>query len=726
MDNGLVSDQPIDGSAQDRFGRKAFSFRVAETLARRSDGSSIVVGIYGAWGEGKTSVLRMIDEALATERNVVTFWFNPWRYRDEETLLEQFFRSMAAALGASISTKAEDIGSLLKRYKKLVAPLLVFGGAAAKYFSGIPEPVADSVGVAGDRIDGLADTLADVDAESLRERIDRVLDASRVRLVVLVDDLDRLDQQEIQAVFRLIKLTLSFKNTAYVLAFDEEVVEHALHPQYGKASRQFLEKIIQVPLHLPRVDTFVLRRFAFAGVDDALRIAEVHLPDDEVRRFLTVFDAGFLRRLTTPRMARRYANAITFALPILKDEVNLVDLMLIEAVRLFYPRLYSSMRTDRDLYVWSIADHMQKTDEDFTEKKRRKILQAVAELPETDREGALSVVQALFPLNARLLSARPVAVADSAHDRWDAEKRIAARDYFDRYFGYGVPINDISDVEFEDFVRALPKEDIGAANSRFRAFAEGDRVDRLLEKIRLVSQDLPLPEKQRLPAIISANADLFIGQGEFGFTNRRESAAIRIFWLIGQVPQEHRLAMALRSIEASTPPIFALEIKRWLTVDAEKEEPVLRDDDQLTFRHAVVDRLKKAIGDEPIWAVFGRDTRSVLLEWSEVEGKTATAGYLMRLFKTDPQSILPFLESMLTHANEMFSGKSIRRAFSRDNYETIRTVADAEFIATALKTLGFTPELGDAWEAPKDTPEEQTARRFLALHAQASDPTASA
>jgi predicted KAP-like P-loop ATPase len=128
----FATDQPIASSEEDRFSRKQFAYRVAHTIAHRSDPSSIVVGVYGAWGEGKTSVLRMIDEALATEQDVKTFWFNPWRYRDEETLLEQFFRSMARTLGSSISSKSEDLGGLLRKYKHVVAPLLMIGGAVTK------------------------------------------------------------------------------------------------------------------------------------------------------------------------------------------------------------------------------------------------------------------------------------------------------------------------------------------------------------------------------------------------------------------------------------------------------------------------------------------------------------------------------------------------------------------------------------------------------------------
>ena len=60
-----ASDQPITSAIDDRFGRWPFASRIAETLATRTDRSSVVIGMYGPWGDGKTSTLRLIEEALS-------------------------------------------------------------------------------------------------------------------------------------------------------------------------------------------------------------------------------------------------------------------------------------------------------------------------------------------------------------------------------------------------------------------------------------------------------------------------------------------------------------------------------------------------------------------------------------------------------------------------------------------------------------------------------------
>lgn len=719
----FATDQPIASSKQDRFSRKQFAYRVAHTIANRSDPSSIVVGIYGAWGEGKTSVLRMIDEALATENEVKTFWFNPWRYREEEPLLEQFFRSMAHALGSSINSKAEDLGGLLRKYKYFVAPMLMIGGVVAKTMAGVPPTVGDAAKITGEQVGDFADGLSDVDAETLKERIDRHLSDGTTRLVVFMDDLDRLDQQEIQAVFRLVKLTLSFSNTAFVLAFDDDVVEQALTPQFGSASRKFLEKIIQVPLQLPRADVLILRKFCFAGVDEALQLAGIELSDDESRRFVQVFDTGILPRLNTPRMARRYGNTLAFALPILKDEVNPADLMLIEAVRVFYPLLYASIRENRDLYVWSLDDLLSSADQGFPERKKQAILGALKDFSERDRDAAIDIVKALFPRNVSLLSEQMVGYSDETIDSWNLEKRITAHEYFDRYFGYGISPNDISDAQFFAFVASL---ELGRTsqevNAEVERFCSDGRVERFLEKVRVASRTLPVRQRGLLAQAIASNAKLFRGEHStagLGLGNLRESAALRIYWLLQRLPAADRFSAVTKCMNVVDDPMFALEIVRWHSVDESKEEAPITREELVSLRSAAVAKVRLSAESASPWTVFGRDTASALWHWADVEGKECTSRHLLQRFTENPRETLLFLETMLSNATQWFTGRRIRMAFTKQNYTSVVAVVDADRVADILRGLGFQPELGDRYEQPAGAPEEQTARRFLALHEEA-------
>ena len=123
------SDDPIRSKREDRFNRAPFATRVADTTATRADPSSIVIGLYGPWGGGKSSTLNLMEEALSAHSNVLVVRFNPWLFDSEDRLVRGFFDTLAATLSRSLATKAEKIGGLLRDYGTLLS-LASFSSAA--------------------------------------------------------------------------------------------------------------------------------------------------------------------------------------------------------------------------------------------------------------------------------------------------------------------------------------------------------------------------------------------------------------------------------------------------------------------------------------------------------------------------------------------------------------------------------------------------------------------
>ena len=292
----FVSDEPISGADQDRFNRAPFASRIADTIARRPDPSSLVVGVFGPWGDGKTSVLKMMEEELQHHDHVIALHFNPWHFQSEDQLIRGFFSTLADGLDRKLNNAKEKIGKVLKDYGSLLSiGSVVLGGVVTL------RP--------GDAAKGVGEAMSNVGLDELRSRIETFLAESGKRVVVLVDDIDRLDRTETHSMFKLVKLSAGFNYTSYVLAFDDGVVAAALGERYGaggqQAGRAFLEKIIQVPLHLPPVDTVSLRLAAFEGVEAALSMAGIELKQAQVDAFIRHFVDGLEPRLSTPRVAKQ-------------------------------------------------------------------------------------------------------------------------------------------------------------------------------------------------------------------------------------------------------------------------------------------------------------------------------------------------------------------------------------------------------------------------------------
>ncbi|MBU2901148.1 KAP family P-loop NTPase fold protein [Maribacter dokdonensis] len=336
MSKNFSSDKPVENSEEDRFQRYGFSKRIADTIKQRDADEGIVIGIYGAWGEGKTSVLNFIQNELNQDETILQVSLNPWRYNDEETLIKNFLKKIAEVLGKELDSKKEKFGSFIERYGS-------FGSIIGKDLTDVGK------------------TLSNVDLEELKNRIDEFLKENKSKLVIFVDDIDRLDKQEIYSLFRLVKLTADFTNTTYILSFDEQMVASAIGDRFGagneKSGQNFLEKIIQVPLQIPQAQIAALKKYCFELVDKAINESELDLNEEEVQRFVSAFSHNVLLRLSTPRMAVRYGNSLSFAIPLLKGEVNHVDLMLMEAIKIFYPKHYEFIKNNSNYFTSSYSSH---------------------------------------------------------------------------------------------------------------------------------------------------------------------------------------------------------------------------------------------------------------------------------------------------------------------------------------------------------------------------------
>ncbi len=272
----FTNDEPLTDREHDRLNRATFADRIAGVLRDLPNGTGLVIGIHGPWGDGKTTVLNLIRTELSYDSDIVVRDFNPWRLTDEDAILRRFFSVLADAINASLSTKYERakawIGKLAEILRWIAKPLSLLWKPAETVdglLSKLTKVVAkgDSVGI-----------------EELRTRIIAHLAQSPKPIVVMIDDVDRLDKNETHTLFRLIKACADFPNVCYVLAFDDIAVARALGDRYGKgdetSGRAFLEKIIQVPLKLPVAAKQDLLSLCLEQVDRALSAARIELTKD--------------------------------------------------------------------------------------------------------------------------------------------------------------------------------------------------------------------------------------------------------------------------------------------------------------------------------------------------------------------------------------------------------------------------------------------------------------
>jgi hypothetical protein len=260
---GLLTDQAFGESGspeQDGLGFSAY----AEVLSGAALGTTgpFTVGIFGEWGTGKTSLMRMIQRKLSDEPDVVTVWFNAWRFEQEEhpiivPLLATIIRELQHKKG--ILRKLGDTGKSLVTALRAIA--YGFSAKSKVRIPGFAEIEASLV--AKDMIqrsDKLtADPLLD---KSLYyqafERLSNLDISNKVKIVVIVDDLDRCFPDVAIKLLESIKLVLSQPGFVFILGVSRSVIEgylsHRYKKEYGLDSFQghmYLDKIVQLPFYIP-------------------------------------------------------------------------------------------------------------------------------------------------------------------------------------------------------------------------------------------------------------------------------------------------------------------------------------------------------------------------------------------------------------------------------------------------------------------------------------------
>lgn len=700
-DNRYFSDEPIESKVHDRFGRALFAARIAETIAKRRDPSSIVIGLFGPWGDGKTSVLKMMEESLVQYNQVVTIRFNPWHFPSEDALLRGFFGTLAEALGKEPAFK-EKAAKLLESY----------GGILSIVSVALPGVEINP----GEAAKNIGESLSKVSLEQLKEQIDFLLGQSGKRLVILIDDIDRLDKDETNAVFKLVKLSASFKYTSYVLAFDDDVVAAAIGERYGagglEAGRAFLEKIIQVPLHLPPADKMSLRQITFEGVDHALSQAGIILDQRQIDIFSRYFVDGLEPKLETPRIAKLYTNALMFALPLVKGEVNVAEFMLIEGVRVLYPKLYAAIRDNSEMFLKGEPRDVLRGLERQSSPIDSLIEKAMPASSTKEREQVRE--RLLKPLFPRIGNST---YGGDWEEKWAGEKRLCSARYFKRYFVYGVPEGDIADSHLNGLIDALVASDVDEQRRLLSAYATRampQLIQALRDRVDSMSEASVLP----VAIAIAKNGDLLPRErGPYVLGGTMMQAGILISQLMRRIPMPNRQAAVETIVQTVSPLKMGVECIRWLLhwPDRHEQHQVLPMEENDVIYKLFADRIYEANVSIPIFEQAGGDAPQLYWYWQKGRNKEEVEVVLRELFEAEPARMDEFLGTYIGEGWEVDSGLPVRSDLRRETYDSIALLIDPSYINANLRS-----RYGSELDAPdyyqEGPPARLTAHQFAFIH----------
>lgn len=313
---GYHVEHPCTSEDEDLLGRR----KEAETLAEKifqtdTSRGAFTLGLTAPWGAGKTSFMLVMKEYLERqpEEKVIVIEFNPWRYRKAPNLTQIFFEELSRALAPYNS-------ALSSGFVHYVDHLLAKDSNPWLQLASRLLPQESNVKSTGEQYDFLT----------------REISKLGRKIFIFIDDVDRLEREELVELFALVRNSSSFPCMSYILAYDKEYVASQLKGCFDQHTYRYMEKILQeeyalaqiTPEQLEHALETELERIGhgalFAAIEESQILLGYHLP--------------------TIRAVKRICNTLSSCRKDLEGNVALFDWFIIELIRIQYPRLFDFLR----------------------------------------------------------------------------------------------------------------------------------------------------------------------------------------------------------------------------------------------------------------------------------------------------------------------------------------------------------------------------------------------
>lgn len=645
------ADRPILNSEQDRLGRTTFAKYLARCILDHKAPESLVVGLYGGWGVGKTSVINLTLEELRyassnmfDDEQPIILNFSPWSYSGQNQLIYSFFRRLSSEMRNSPNFEnSEKIIHLLELYisffthQPVPTPLRPKHSILTKIFK--PKlKLQETYGWESGR-----------DLTMVKAELNTLLKKQKHKIIVFIDNISRLNDIEINQVFQIVKSIGDYNNTVYVLSLDKHQVIKAMDRIHGSGGAEFLEKLVQLPFEIPNISKQDLESIFLEKMEKIIAT----LPADSWDKtyWADLYYSCIKHLFDNCRDITRYVNTVSFGYSRVKDVVNPVDFFAISAVYTFSPQVYYGVRDNRDLFTDLMDNVIEPTKEKLAEDKARcdEILSRNGRIPQ---DMLLQLLIRLFPRLRNIYQAKTYFFHSEAIAR--KNRRICTPDLFEVYFRLSIPTGYISDAEINAILSSLQDEE-GFALALMRL----NQDEKIIKFLDLLDS---LATTKISPKYIGNIVKALIDSGDFfpeGETSPLSfSTLMRIHRIIHQLLRrfeisQHRFDIMKDAIDNANNSIYSIIHE----LIVQSQEHMENEDTQVPveerdFTPEQLDALKQCAVKKIIsWIETKRLSEhpkliEILFAWQAWGDPSAPTRYVKQLIQTD-RGVVDFLVAAL-------------------------------------------------------------------------------
>ncbi|MHB1949054.1 MAG: KAP family P-loop NTPase fold protein [Gammaproteobacteria bacterium] len=440
------ADRPILNNEQDRLGRTTFAKYLARCILDHKSPESLVIGLYGGWGVGKTSVinltlqeLRFAASNMFDDEKPIILNFSAWSYSGQDQLIYSFFRRLSSELHqAEFLENRDKIIHLLELY--------------VSFFTHKPVPKAlrpkhnfltrifrrnlvtqETFGWEAGR-----------DLTQVKAELNELLRHQKHKIIIIIDNIMRLENTEIKQIFQIVKSMGDYVNTVYMLSLDKPQIIHDINQMQGSGGAEYLEKIVQLPFEIPPISHQDIEAIL---VDRLKKIIEI-IPEEAWDKdyWADLYYSTLKFFFENVRDITRYMNTLGFSFAYVKDVVNPVDFFAITALQVFAPNVYYGIRDNKDLFTDLMDDVYRLNEKNIAEDKTR-CDEIINRTQKISPEMLVQLLLRLFPRLRRMYESNIAFYHSEAIARKNL--RICSPDVFDVYFRLSMPTGVIPDAELQ-------------------------------------------------------------------------------------------------------------------------------------------------------------------------------------------------------------------------------------------------------------------------------------
>ena len=484
------NDSPIETPDDDLYGVTPFAQSIAKSIRSIKKPIGTAIALNGSWGSGKSSIVNLICQELASanEETLVISDFKCWWYRGEEALALAFLQHLDVLLNDTFE------GEVKRLVPNIAQKLIPVGLVGSSMMAVDPSTATIGVGLSAilKRFQKFFENKDTV--EKIFKKLTKIIEGQNRRILIVIDDIDRLNPEEVIAIFRMVKSIGKLPNLLYLLVFDRALAEKIVKERYPSEGSHFLEKIIQASFEIPYPLQIDIHNSILSSID---KICEL---EDEMQdqRFVNMFYDVVAPYLTTPRDVVRFENALSMTWPAIANKINVTDFVILEIIRLYEPTLFQNIRINK-LNLCGLKSNFER----------------MQQISQQDTQGTDTLAPYLAGVDGRHLSiARRILKdlfprfgsanynSDSKYD-WNAARRVCVEVHFDTYFRASLSDENPAPADIEELISKA--DDPEFIRSKFSLAADqrrrtgGSMVPVLLDE--MISHASSVEEKKVKPLL---------------------------------------------------------------------------------------------------------------------------------------------------------------------------------------------------------------------------------